>query len=241
MRQLKQNPRTVLPLENLRILCDKVKAVLMQWGTVIEVETPVVVCGDIHGQFDDLMNLFETAGSPSSVKYLFLGDYVDRGRNSLAVIIYLFELLIKDRVYLLRGNHECRMITQTYGFYDECLTKYGDARVWRMFMDTCDYLPLGAIVGGEAFCCHGGLSDTAQTIDEFNKEDRIQEIPTEGLLCDLCWSDPVEDMVETYKPNERGAGVFFWAASDRRVSSQQRSHLHLPRPSVKTTWLSISA
>ena len=115
-----------------------------------EVKCPVTVCGDVHGQFHDLMELFRIGGRSPDTNYLFMGDYVDRGYYSVETVSLLVALKVryKDRVTILRGNHESRQITQVYGFYDECLRKYGNANVWKYYTDLFDFLPLTALVEG---------------------------------------------------------------------------------------------
>lgn len=135
------------------------------------------------------MKIFEIGGNVPDTNYLFMGDYVDRGHHSVETITLLVALKAryKDRITLLRGTHECRQITKVYGFYDECLSKYGNANVWNYFTDLFDYLPLAAVVDNQVFCVHGGLSPSIDTLDDIRALDRIQEIPVEGPMCDLLW------------------------------------------------------
>lgn len=128
------------------------------------------------------MELFRIGGKPPDTNYLFMGDYVDRGYNSVETVSLLVALKVRyrDRVTILRGNHESRQITQVYGFYDECLRKYGNANVWKAFTDLFDYLPLTALIEKQIFCLHGGLSPSIDTLAHIMDQDRVQEVPHEG-------------------------------------------------------------
>ncbi|KZF19477.1 Metallo-dependent phosphatase [Xylona heveae TC161] len=296
-----------LPEADMKRLCDIVKECLMEESNIQPVKTPVTVCGDIHGQFYDLLELFRVAGGmpndthveaptvPTNVitsddieppteitdpklkrklrsggakeqpttsdggddvdeegsrgrrrgseatssysrstrdddsgvgmrgrgqsvsgsgqqNYVFLGDFVDRGYFSLETFTLL--MCLKAKITLVRGNHESRQITQVYGFYEECQTKYGNASVWKACCQVFDFLALAAIVDGKVLCVHGGLSPEIRTLDQIRVVARAQEIPHEGAFCDLVWSDP-ED-VDTWAVSPRGAG---WLFGDK-VSSE---------------------
>ena len=150
-----------LPTEQeIKSLCDKASEILNTLDNVAELECPITVCGDIHGQFDDLLEIFDVGGEVPETNYIFLGDFVDRGYNSVETFIYLLTLKIKypNRITLLRGNHESRQITQAYGFYEECQRKYGSVNVWKMCTNVFDLFQLAAVIESKVFCVHGGLS-----------------------------------------------------------------------------------
>ena len=147
------------------------------------------------------------AGNPRKSNLLFLGDYVDRGKFSIEVLITLFTLKINfpNFVFLLRGNHECRKLTSHFNFREECLKKI-DKEVYNMFMDVFDCLPIAAIVNKKFFCVHGGISPFLSSLTNFNKIDRFREIPKKGVICDLVWSDPTKnkggELFDYFKKNK---------------------------------------
>jgi len=194
------------------LLCDMARSLLDAEQNVQPVSTPCVFVGDIHGQWHDLLEVFKLSGWPPSTHYLFLGDYVDRGYYSVECVCLVVALKVRypTQVHLIRGNHESRQITQVYGFYDECLRKYGSPKVWKYFVDLFDFLPLACIVDGRAFCVHGGLSPTVDTLDKISAIDRHVEVPHEGAICDLIWSDPDDRVGWGVSP--RGAGFTFGSA-----------------------------
>lgn len=295
-----------IPEFQVRELCYKARELLIEEGNVVQVDAPVTICGDIHGQFHDLMELFRVGGDVPDTNYLFMGDFVDRGFYSLESFLLLLCLKVRypDRITLIRGNHESRQITTVYGFYDECLRKYGSANVWRYCCEVFDYLALGALVlatsasleptsnattdrdtqttipvddqdieieimnannevttrfsrgkrrvhepetllssspvgtpsrngapgtgasgdsggardsgGGAVLCVHGGLSPLVETIDKIRLLDRKQEVPHEGAMCDLLWSDP--DEIDGWGLSPRGAGFLFGADIVKRFN-----------------------
>ncbi|KAJ3388177.1 Protein phosphatase methylesterase 1 [Lobulomyces angularis] len=199
----------ILEEQDIKQLCEMVKDLLMEESNIQPVHTPVTVCGDIHGQFYDLMELFRVGGEIPTNSYIFMGDFVDRGYYSLETFTLLMTLKARypDKITLLRGNHESRQITQVYGFYDECQNKYGNPNVWKYCCSVFDYLTLAAIIDGRVLCVHGGLSPDVRTLDQIRTIQRCQEIPHDGAFCDLMWSDPEE--IETWGTSPRGAGWLF--------------------------------
>lgn len=199
----------ILPERDLRLLCEKVKELLIEESNCQPVKAPVNICGDIHGQFHDLIELFNRGGEIPNSSYIFMGDYVDRGYNSVETIQLLLCLKVKypGNITLLRGNHETRQTSALYGFYEETSRKYGNPNPWKFCMEVFDHLPISAIVEGKIFCIHGGLSPEIKTIDQVRLIDRRMEIPHEGPFCDLMWSDPEE--IDTWAMSPRGAGWLF--------------------------------
>jgi len=198
-----------LPEPDLKKLCEMVKELLLEESNVQPVAAPVTICGDIHGQFYDLRELFRVGGDPPATNYIFMGDFVDRGYYSLETFTFLLCLKARwpEKITLLRGNHESRQITQVYGFYDECQQKYGNANAWKYCTQVFDLLTVAALINGRVLCVHGGLSPDIRTLDQIRTINRNQEIPHEGDFCDLMWSDP-ED-IETWQVSPRGAGWLF--------------------------------
>ncbi|KAI5288104.1 hypothetical protein KEM54_005468, partial [Ascosphaera aggregata] len=285
-----------IPEAQVREVCFKAREILIEEGNVVCVDAPVTICGDIHGQCHDLIELFRVGGDVPDTNYLFMGDFVDRGFYSVETFLLLLCLKVRypDRITLIRGNHESRQITTVYGFYDECIRKYGSANVWRHCCDIFDYLAMGALIlgassslepspslreypafnlddelelevlnhkgevsyitsrergpllppdiqnyngaavrdisgpragpagtgatadsrgstgsstAGAIFCVHGGLSPQIDSVDKIRLLDRKQEVPHEGPMCDLLWSDP--DEIESWSMSPRGAGYLF--------------------------------
>ncbi|KAG0741075.1 hypothetical protein G6F16_010252 [Rhizopus arrhizus] len=190
-------------------ICRTSYDLFMNQPTLLYLNPGVKVVGDIHGQFHDLIRLFKMCGYPPSTNYLFLGDYVDRGMYSLETILLLlcFKIKYPKNFFLLRGNHESADVTQIYGFYDECKRRT-DVRVWKIFCDVFNAMPIAAIVGGKIFCVHGGLSPWMKSMDQIRQLPRPTEVPDQGLLNDLLWSDP-SDLSSDWSENDRGVSVCF--------------------------------
>lgn len=195
--------------EEIKFLIDKSMIIFKEQKMLIELEAPLRVCGDIHGQYYDLLRIFEHCGFPGEFNYLFLGDYVDRGKQSLETICLLLAYKIKypSKVHLLRGNHESSVTNRIYGFYDECKRRY-NVRLWRNFTELFNYLPVAALIDEKILCMHGGLSPDLRNFSSISEISRPTEIPDSGLLCDLLWSDPDKEVLD-FDENDRGVSVVF--------------------------------
>lgn len=208
---VKNRPQKTVNLTEQEIiyLCRKAQAIFETQPVLLEVKAPVKVCGDIHGQYSDLLALFEHGKHPPQSNYLFLGDYVDRGKQSLECICLLLAYKIKypENFFLLRGNHECASINRIYGFYDECKRRY-TLNLWKVFTECFDWLPICALIDKRILCMHGGISPELKSVESIKKIKRPTDIPERGLLCDLLWSDP-DKAIQGWGRNDRGVSVTF--------------------------------
>ncbi|XP_041990505.1 serine/threonine-protein phosphatase BSL1-like isoform X2 [Salvia splendens] len=201
-------------------LCFAAEQIFMQEQTVLQLKAPVKVFGDLHGQFCDLMRLFDEYGFPSTagdityIDYLFLGDYVDRGQHSLETITLLLALKIEypENVHLIRGNHETADVNALFGFRIECIERMGESDgiwAWTRFNQLFNYLPLAALIEKKIICMHGGIGRSINSVEQI--ENLQRPITMDGgsiVLMDLLWSDPTEnDSVEGLRPNARGPGL----------------------------------
>lgn len=195
----------------IRQLCVNARQIFLSQPNLLQLHAPVRICGDIHGQYQDLLRLFEYGGFPPEANYLFLGDYVDRGKQSLETICLLLAYKIRypDKIFLLRGNHEDAKINRIYGFYDECKRRF-NVRLWKIFTDCFNCLPVAALIEEKILCMHGGLSPELQNLDQIKEIERPADIPDSGLLCDLLWSDP-DPRVEGWADSDRGVSCTFGA------------------------------
>jgi serine/threonine-protein phosphatase PP1 catalytic subunit len=195
----------------IKLVCSRVRPVLMDQPMFLELEAPIKICGDIHGQFTDLLRLFEYGGFPPEANYLFLGDYVDRGKQSIETICLLmcYKIRYPENFFILRGNHESAGINRIYGFYDECKRRYS-IKLWKVFSDVFNCLPASALVDEKILCMHGGLSPELQSLHQITDLQRPCDVPDVGLLCDLLWSDP-DANISGWGENDRGVSFVFGA------------------------------
>ncbi|KAG6404405.1 hypothetical protein SASPL_136651 [Salvia splendens] len=211
VRSSKPGKLVQLSESEIKQLCAASREIFINQPNLLELEAPIKICGDIHGQYSDLLRLFEYGGFPPKSNYLFLGDYVDRGKQSLETICLLLAYKIKypENFFLLRGNHECASINRIYGFYDECKRRF-NVKLWKAFTDCFNWLPVAALVDNKILCMHGGLSPELNNLGQIRSLPRPTAIPDTGLLCDLLWSDPGKD-VKGWGMNDRGVSFTFGA------------------------------
>ncbi|XP_048504498.1 serine/threonine-protein phosphatase BSL1 isoform X2 [Beta vulgaris subsp. vulgaris] len=201
-------------------ICHAAENIFMHEPSVLQLKAPIKVFGDLHGQFGDLMRLFDEYGFPSTagdityIDYLFLGDYVDRGQHSLETITLLLALKIEypENVHLIRGNHEAADINALFGFRLECIERMGENDgiwAWTRFNQLFNYLPLAALIEKKIICMHGGIGRSIQAVEQIEKLERPITMDAGSIvLMDLLWSDPTEnDSIEGLRPNARGPGL----------------------------------
>ncbi|THD25057.1 Serine/threonine-protein phosphatase [Fasciola hepatica] len=203
-------------------LCCLVKPIFESETMLLRIQAPVKVCGDIHGQFYDLLRLFDVCEYPPNSRFLFLGDYVDRGQQSVETVCLLFALKIKypRGFFMLRGNHESEIVNRVYGFREELKERFGKSKVHKHFVSVFNVMPVAAVIENSIFCCHGGLSpdlipEVHKPLDTLiNQIQRPTEVPRQGLLCDLLWSDPADytqagDLPLGWNQSTRGCSFTF--------------------------------
>ncbi|CCF59398.1 hypothetical protein KAFR_0G03660 [Kazachstania africana CBS 2517] len=194
----------------IQLICSTVREIFMGQPNLLRLQAPIKIVGDIHGQFNDLLRILKLSGWPNDTNYLFLGDYVDRGKQSLETILLLFCFKIKypNNFFMLRGNHESANITKMYGFYDECKRRK-NTKIWKSFIDVFNCLPIAATIQDKIFAVHGGISPDLMDLKQISKGIlRPTDIPDSGLLTDLLWSDP-DTSVSNWSLNDRGVSYTF--------------------------------
>ncbi|KAG2670652.1 hypothetical protein I3843_14G093900 [Carya illinoinensis] len=201
-------------------LCDSAERIFSSEPSVLQLKAPIKIFGDLHGQFGDLMRLFDEYGAPSTagdiayIDYLFLGDYVDRGQHSLETITLLLSLKVEypHNVHLIRGNHEAADINALFGFRIECIERMGERDgiwAWHRINRLFNWLPLAALIEKKIICMHGGIGRSINHVEQIESLQRPITMEAGSIvLMDLLWSDPTEnDSVEGLRPNARGPGL----------------------------------
>jgi len=219
MEKVIQKPPGIITKEEVFFALDLVIPLLFKENNVLKLSGDIIVVGDIHGQLYDFLEIFKIEPPPPQARYLFLGDYVDRGYYSVEVLMYLVCLKIKypDHIFLLRGNHECVQVTFTYGFYQECLEKFGTPIVSQRCCDMFNYLPISAVISNKIFAVHGGLSPSIHLIDQIDTIDRFHEPFEKGALPELLWADPVKTL-SGFQMSRRGSGYYFGVDATKKFT-----------------------
>lgn len=192
------------------------------------------VCGDVHGQYYDLLNIWEINGAPSETNpYLFNGDFVDRGSFSVEVIFALlaYKVLYPEHMHLARGNHETKNMNKIYGFEGEVKAKYTSTMA-EVFRETFCWMPLAHVLNSRVLIVHGGLfSKDGVTLDDIRRIDRFREPPDDGIMTELLWSDP--SPLPGWTPSKRGVGVAFGPDVTRRFLEANKLDLLIRSHEVK--------
>lgn len=180
--------------------------VLKEQPTLLYLDSPIVVVGDLHGNFCDLLRIFQKFGCPNRASYLFLGDYVDRGIDGvdICLLLFCFKILYPNNIFLLRGNHEFADICGIYGFLNECEKKHVN---FSAFIEAFGWLPIAAVVSEKIFCCHGGLS-LGLELEDISNFKRPESVSYTGHIHDIMWSDPNKNL-NNYGRNTRGSSTTY--------------------------------
>ena len=191
-------------------IVDKAYEIFQKEESLLKITAPLYICGDIHGQYYDLLRVFDILNYPPQSTFLFLGDYVDRGKQSLECLLLLLCLKIQfpEKIFLIRGNHESEALNKIYGFFDECKRRLS-IKCFKKITNLFNIMPISALINENILCMHGGLSKDLQNVEQINKILRPTEVPDEGLLCDLLWSDPNDQLNEDFGSNERNVSITF--------------------------------
>jgi len=215
----------------LHKLCEQSISVLSTQNSLLILPTNIYVVGDLHGNVRDLVRILEHSGYPPDTKYLFLGDYVDRGAFSIETVTVLLALMccFPNHVYLLRGNHEFSEVNEKYGFLQQIQEEYPDTSLWEHFNEVFSYMPVAALIGEQIFCVHGGLSPFLTEVEQINHIQRPFKSTLDPLILDIMWSDPTKD-TQTFCKSSRGIGVSYGHAAvvkfleDNKLKQMIRAH-----------------
>ena len=190
-------------------LIDDVTDIFEKEKNILQLDGSFIVVGDIHGNVDDLIRIFEMRGYPPETNYLFLGDYVDRGEHSIEVLLllYSFKFLFPNNFFMIRGNHENAQVSTFYGFRAECSKKYSQ-KIFYRFNESFNYLSFAAIMNSKIFCVHGGISPDTMNLKEFNKIEKPIDNDASKAITGLVWSDPLKT-ARGFMKSDRGVGFFF--------------------------------
>ncbi|CAD2215686.1 serine/threonine-protein phosphatase PP1 [Angomonas deanei] len=203
------NKTVLVREEDVRSVLATVRDIFMSQPMLLEIKAPVQVCGDTHGQYYDLLRIYEKCGFPPYANYLFLGDYVDRGKHSVETLMlqFCYKIVYPENFFLLRGNHECASINRLYGFFDDVKRRYS-TKLFKVFVDVFNTMPVCCVISEKIICMHGGLSPDLTQLCSINELERPCDVPDRGIMCDLLWADP-EYEVSGFLESDRGVSYLF--------------------------------
>ena len=199
-----------IPVTKLKYLLLQISSIFINEKNILELSSPFIIIGDIHGHIFDLLRIFNRFGIEKDTKYLFLGDLVDRGENSLQTIslIFILKYLYPNRFYIIRGNHEFDIMCSKCGFKEEIMELYDNLDLYNTFIDCFNVLPICAIIDNEIFLVHGGIGPDFKTLDQINLIERPISHFENNILSSLLWSDPSTE-TEYFLPSQRGLGFLY--------------------------------
>ncbi|CAI5452602.1 unnamed protein product [Caenorhabditis angaria] len=213
---------SVVKIDEICTMLDNLRPIFLSQPSCVELETPINICGDLHGQYGDLLRIFDKIGFPHRTNYLFLGDYVDRGKHNIETILLLFsyKMILPNHFFLLRGNHESPSINRVYGFLEECVRRFKNVKVWNAFQDTFATMPLSGLVADRILCMHGGLSPKLKSVEQLRRLKRPLYQPENGTLeIDILWSDP-STFSKGWAPNQRGVSFVYGPEACRKTCDE---------------------
>lgn len=196
-------------------LCSDVGDLFREEPCLLEIPSPAIIVGDIHGHILDLFRVLKEFGLPDKVPYVFLGDLVDRGEFSIetVILVFLLKIFFPDNVHLIRGNHEFELLSANCGFAKQLADHFENAgEVFESFVDAFSFIPLACLIDGTVLCIHGGLGPGVFSLSQFRKQERPINDFAEDFVNSVLWSDPQEGL-EDFAPSNRGTGFFFGAPS----------------------------
>ena len=217
-------PRVPMPL--LIDMLNEAKRLFETEPIVLRVSSPFVIVGDLHGQLLDLFRILQRHGSPPATKYLFLGDFVDRGQFSLETIVLILcmKCLWPANITIIRGNHEFETMYEHGGFGMEVTSFYNNPTINKMFASMFSFMPLAAVIDGKALCVHGGIGPSFRCLHDLEEVRRPITDFSISAVSDALWGDPYE-FSDTYRPSSRGTGFLFGYKALKLFLSNERLEL----------------
>lgn len=208
IRQIYNNE--LISMEDIKWVCSQSTQLFLDEPTVLDINSPVTVVGDVHGQIDAVLHIFDEFGSPKKNRYVFLGDYVDRGPKSVYTLIFLLACKIKlgKDFHMIRGNHEDIKVSKQYQFRDEVINTYHNPDLMNDFDAVFNSLPLGVLINNTILCIHGGLGPAVRTVDSIREIKRPYILTDQDAMYDIVWADPQKD-IEDWGNGRRSTSCSF--------------------------------